>query len=65
MGHLKMLINEQTLPDIMWKMSVADKKQWAINSPTWVSEDVEVTFGKFEEHKWKDALKVAAAEPAG
>jgi hypothetical protein len=26
-GHLKMLINEQTLPYIMWKMPVADKKQ--------------------------------------
>jgi hypothetical protein len=48
-GHLKMLINEQTLPSIMEKMPAADWQQGAINRPTWVKEEVEVAFRKFVE----------------
>ncbi len=33
-GHLKMLINTQTLPSIMGKMPAADWKQWAIKRST-------------------------------
>jgi hypothetical protein len=33
LGHLKMLVNEPTLPDIMGKMPVANWKQWAVNRP--------------------------------
>ncbi len=32
-GHLKLLVNEQTLPSIMGKMLAADWKQWAVGRP--------------------------------
>jgi hypothetical protein len=62
MGHLKLFINEQTLPSFMGKMPAADWKQWVVGRPIWQTEDIEVAFEKFMEQRWKDAPNVAAAE---
>jgi hypothetical protein len=62
-GRQSLLINDQTVPQIMGKMPYADWKEWATKRPEWMREDMGLTFEKFVERKWKDALNVAAAEP--
>jgi hypothetical protein len=61
--RLSLLINDQTIPRIMGKMSYADWKEWATKRPMWMREDLGPTFEKCMERKWQDALNVAAAEP--
>jgi hypothetical protein len=62
-GRLGLLINDQTIPRIMSKMSYTDWKEWATKRPDWMQQDVAATFERFVERKWQDALNVAAAEP--
>jgi hypothetical protein len=64
-GLLHRLINNQMLPGILAKMPTGDWKQWAKERPTWISGVVEDAFWIFMDQKWRDALNVAAAEPAG
>jgi hypothetical protein len=63
-GLLHRLINDQTLPSILAKMPPNDLRQWARERPTWMREAVEEAFWAFVDQKWRDALNVAAAEPA-
>jgi hypothetical protein len=64
-GHIGLLLNNQTIPKIVDKIPFSDWKEWATNHPEWVHDDVGDAFKKFLEQKWKDALNVAAAEPGG
>jgi hypothetical protein len=64
-GHIGLLLNNQTIPKIVGKIPFSDWKEWATNRPEWVHDDVGDAFKKFVEQKWKDALNVAAAEPGG
>ncbi len=64
-GRLGLLINDQTIPKIMRsKMPYTDWKEWATKRPDWMQQDVAVTFERFVEKKWQDALNVAAVDPA-
>jgi hypothetical protein len=63
--QLKIASDEQTLSSIMVKIAAANREQWSVSQPTWMREEVEVTFARFVEQKWKDALNVVAAESAG
>jgi hypothetical protein len=49
----------------MGKMPAVDWKQWAVSSPIWLREDIEVIFKNFLGKKWRDALNIAAAETSG
>jgi hypothetical protein len=62
-GHLKLLINYQTVPSIIRKMTHTDWKQWTISQPDWIREVIEELLEKFVEQKWNDALNLATAEP--
>ncbi len=62
---LHRLINNQMLPSILAKMPPNDWRQWAKERPTWMREAIEEAFWSFVDQKWRDALNVAAAEPAG
>jgi hypothetical protein len=42
---LRKLINEQTLPNIMSHMPLADWKQWSKERLSWMQEDMEEPFG--------------------
>ncbi len=64
-GLLHRLINDQTLPSILAKMPANNWRQWAKERPTWIRGAVEEAFWTFADQKWRDALNVAAAEPAG
>jgi hypothetical protein len=64
-GHLRLLINKQTIPCIMGKKRHTDWMEWATSWPEWILENVGVAFENFVEQKWKDNLDVATAEPAG
>jgi hypothetical protein len=64
-GHIGLLINNQTITKIMGKMPFTDWKEWATRRPEWIHENVENVFEKFVDQKWKDVLNVAAAEPGG
>jgi hypothetical protein len=64
-GLLQHLFNDQTLPSILARIPMGDWKQWAKERPTWIGGPVEDAFWAFIDQKWKDSLKVAAAEPAG
>jgi hypothetical protein len=64
-GLLHRLINDQTLPSILAKMPPNDWRQWARERPTWMREAIEEAFWGFVDQKWRDALNMAAAEPAG
>ncbi len=64
-GLLHRLVNDQTLPNILAKMPSNDWRQWARERPTWMREAIEEAFWSFVDQKWRDALNVAAAEPAG
>jgi hypothetical protein len=59
--HLKLLINDQTIPNIMGKMPHTDWKQRDTSRPEWMHEEIKVAFERFVEQKWRDALN--AAEP--
>jgi hypothetical protein len=63
-GLLLRLINDQTLPGILARMPANDWRQWAPERPIWIGNMVEEAFWTFVDQKWKDALNVAAAEPA-
>jgi hypothetical protein len=63
-GLLHRLINDQTLPSILAKTPPNDWHQWAKERPTWMREAIEEAFWSFVDHKWRNALNVAAAEPA-
>ncbi len=63
-GLLYRLVNDQTLPGILAKMPANDWRQWARESPTWIGGVMEEAFWTFVDQKWRDALIVAAAEPA-
>ncbi len=60
-GHLKMFINEQTLPNIMSKTRATDWKKLAKIRPARMKEEVEVVFGKIMEQKRRDNFNAAAA----
>jgi hypothetical protein len=62
---LHRLVNNQTLPRILAKMPPNDWRQWARERPTWMREAVEEAFWNFVDQKWRDALNISAAEPAG
>jgi hypothetical protein len=64
-GLLHRLINDQTLPSILAKMPPNDWHQWAKERPKWMREAIDEAFWAFMDQKWRDALNVAAAEPAG
>jgi hypothetical protein len=64
-GLLHRLINDQTLPGILVKMPANDWRQWARERPLWIGSVIEEAFWTFVDQKWRDALNVAAAEPAG
>jgi hypothetical protein len=53
MGHLKLLINNQTIPNIMGKMPHTDGKQWATSRPEWMQVEIEEAFERFVEQKWE------------
>jgi hypothetical protein len=46
-------------------MPANDWRQWAKERPIWIRGAVEEAFWTFVDQKWRDALNVAAAEPAG
>ncbi len=46
-------------------MPASDWRQRARERPIWIGNVVEEAFWAFVDQKWKDALNVAAAEPAG
>jgi hypothetical protein len=64
-GLLHWLINDQTLPGILARMPANDWRQWAKERPIWIRGAVEEAFWTFVDQRWRDALNVAAAEPAG
>ncbi len=64
-GLLHRLINDQTLPGILARMPANAWRQWAKERPIWIGNVVEEAFWTFVDQKWRDALNVAAAEPAG
>jgi hypothetical protein len=64
-GLLHRLINDQTLPGVLTKMPANDWRQWAKERPLWIRGAVEEAFWTFVDQKWRDALNMAAAEPAG
>ncbi len=64
-GLLHRLINDQTLPGILAKMPANDWRQWAKERPLRIRGAAEEAFWTFVDQKWRDALNVAAAEPAG
>jgi hypothetical protein len=61
-GYLKLLINDY--PSIMGKMPHTDWKRWEIKCPEWMREEIEDTFERFLEEKWRDTPNITAAEPA-
>ncbi len=48
--HLKLLINDETIPLIMQRTPHADWKEWATNCPEWIHKNVEDAFQRFVEH---------------
>ncbi len=60
MGHIGLLINDQTIQKIMGKMPYTDWKEWGTRRPEWIHENFENVFDKFVEQKWKDDLNIGA-----
>jgi hypothetical protein len=50
-GLLHRLINDQTLPSILAKMTPNDWRQWARERPTWMREAIEEAFWNFVDQK--------------
>jgi hypothetical protein len=48
----------------MIRMPPGDWKHWAKDSTQWIYENTEDAFWRFVNHRWRDSLNVAAAEPA-
>jgi hypothetical protein len=46
-------------------MPANDWRQWAKERPVWIGSVMEEAFWTFVDQKWRDALNVVAAEPAG
>jgi hypothetical protein len=63
-GRVELLVNDQTIPKIMSRMPPSDWKEWATKRPGWVGQDAVLAFEEFIERKWRDALNIAATEPA-
>jgi hypothetical protein len=63
-GRIGLLINDQTIPNIMGKIPYTDWREWATRRPDWMQQDVATAFEGFVERKWQDTLNIAAAEPA-
>jgi hypothetical protein len=62
-GRAELLINDQTIPQIMSKMPPADWKERATKGPDWARQDANLAFEDFIERKWLDALNIVAMEP--
>ncbi len=60
-----MLINKQTLSNLMGRLLATDRKQWVVDKSMWIQGEVEIVFETLVEQKWEDALNRAAAELAG
>jgi hypothetical protein len=63
-GRIELLLNDQTIPQIMGKMPPADWKEWATKGPDWAGQDATLAFEDFIERKWLDVLNIAVTEPA-
>ncbi len=63
-GRIELLLNDQTIPQIMSKMPPFDWREWATKGPDWAGQDANLAFEDFIERKWLDAINVAATEPA-
>jgi hypothetical protein len=50
-GHVKLLINDQTIPNTVGKMLHTNWKQWAASRPEWMHVEIEEAFGRFVEQK--------------
>jgi hypothetical protein len=44
-GLLKKLLNNQILSIIMVRMPAVDRKQWAVDRPTWMNGEMRLGFG--------------------
>jgi hypothetical protein len=64
-GHLKLLINEQSLSSIIGKIPSVVWKQWAVGRPIWLREEIGVANKRFMEQKLRNALNLVAAGPEG
>ncbi len=64
-GLLHWLVNDQMLPGILAKMPANNWRQWARERPEWIRGAIEEGFWTFVDQKWRDALNVVAAKPAG
>jgi hypothetical protein len=62
-GRTELLLNDQTIPQIMSKMPPFDWREWATKSANWVGQDANLAFEDFIERKWQDAINIAATEP--
>jgi len=63
-GRTELLLNDQTIPQIMSKMPPFDWREWATKSANWMGQDANLAFEDFIERKWQDAINIAATEPA-
>ncbi len=41
-GLVKMLINEQTLSNLMGRLLATDRKQWVVDKSMWIQGEVEI-----------------------
>jgi hypothetical protein len=62
-GRIELILNDQTIPQIMSRMPPADWKEGATRRPSWMDQDTAPAFEEFIEKKWQDALNIAATEP--
>jgi hypothetical protein len=62
--HLRLLINDHTVPRIMGRMLHGGWEEWVTNCTEWIHKNVEDVFERFVEQNLKDPLNVAAAELA-
>jgi hypothetical protein len=62
-GRIELLLNDQTIPQIMSKMPPFDWREWATKSSDWAGQDANLAFEDFIERKWLDAINIAATEP--
>jgi hypothetical protein len=62
-GRIELLLNDQTIPQIMSKMPPFDWREWATKSSNWAGQDANLAFEDFIERKWQDAINIAATEP--
>jgi hypothetical protein len=60
-----MLINKQSLSNIIGRTPATDWKQWVTDRPNLIQGTVKHALKKFMEKKYKDVLNVIGAEPVG